>query len=402
MNLNDNRPIIEKSPYDVVVVGGGIGGIAAAVSASRHGAKTILLEKQINLGGLGTVGLISWYEPLCDGVGGEKMVTGIGEELIRLAVKYGFENLPEKWGGAGKNVRDDERYSTYYSPMIFSLALDEYVRDSGADIRFDTLAAYPVMEGNVCTGIMAETVSGREFYPAKIVIDATGDASICHRAGLPTAEGTNVLTYVSHRLSKDELKVYDAEKDLMELRKWDWISAKDVPEDKRPEYINKFTGTTSDKVNEFIYLCKKALFDKVCAQNKNDRELLSIPTMPQFRTIRHIVGEYTFDGSEDGSKFEDSMGCFTDFRKPNTHYQLPYRTLYNASFPNIIAAGRIISVEGDGWEATRVIPVCALSGQVAGTASAYCIKNGTYLNNIDVSALKQILAADGVKQDFDA
>ena len=83
MNFTDNRPIIEKQPYDVVVVGGGIGGIAAAVAAAREGAKTILLEKQINLGGLGTVGLISWYEPLCDGKG-KKMIAGIGEELIKL------------------------------------------------------------------------------------------------------------------------------------------------------------------------------------------------------------------------------------------------------------------------------------------------------------------------------
>ena len=58
-----------KGKYDVVVVGGGIAGVSAAVSAARQGADVLLLEKQVNLGGLATVGLISWYEPFCDGIG---------------------------------------------------------------------------------------------------------------------------------------------------------------------------------------------------------------------------------------------------------------------------------------------------------------------------------------------
>ena len=74
---------IHKGKYDVIVVGGGIAGIAAAVSASREGANTLLIEKSINLGGLATGGLISWYEPLCDGEGNQ-MIYGIAEELIKL------------------------------------------------------------------------------------------------------------------------------------------------------------------------------------------------------------------------------------------------------------------------------------------------------------------------------
>jgi len=65
----DHRKFEMKEAYDVIVVGGGIAGVAAAVAASRHGAKTLLMEKLLALGGLGTVGLISWYEPLCDGMG---------------------------------------------------------------------------------------------------------------------------------------------------------------------------------------------------------------------------------------------------------------------------------------------------------------------------------------------
>lgn len=399
MNFTDNRPIIEKQPYDVVVVGGGIGGIAAAVAAAREGAKTILLEKQINLGGLGTVGLISWYEPLCDGKG-KKMIAGIGEELIKLSIKYGFDNLHENWGGKSKNFKNSHRYATFYSPMTFSLALDEYVRESGADIRFDTYATYPVMEGNTCLGIVAETVSGKEFYAAKMVIDATGDASVCYRAGMPTMTGENVLVYVSHGFGKEQIENYDTEKDLLEFRKWHW-TAKGSHADVNDGALEDSTGTTSDSVNEFIRKGKTATLQFIKEQSRDAYELSSIPTMPQFRMIRHIVGDTLLDGSEDGkTDFADSVGCFSDFRKCDTHFQLPYSALCNKEFPNILAAGRIISAHGEAWQTTRVIPVCALTGQVAGTAAAQAIKTNTDCGKIDLDILRNTLKSNNCILEF--
>ncbi|MBR4873900.1 MAG: FAD-dependent oxidoreductase, partial [Clostridia bacterium] len=91
------REFVVNKNYDVVVVGGGVAGIAAAVAAARKGASVLLLEKSVNLGGLATIGLISWYEPLCDGEGNQ-MIASIGEELIKLTAKYGFDSIPEQWG----------------------------------------------------------------------------------------------------------------------------------------------------------------------------------------------------------------------------------------------------------------------------------------------------------------
>lgn len=399
MNFADNREVIQKQGYDVIVIGGGIAGVAAAVASSRNGAKTLLIEKQINLGGLATVGLISWYEPLCDGKG-KQLVYGIGEELIKLSVQYGFDSLPQEWGGNGKNKSFSHRYSTYYSPMIFSLALDEYVRKNGVDIRFDTYAVHPVMQGNYCLGIMTETVSGKEFYPAKMIVDASGDATVCHRAGMPTVNGENKLVYVSHGFSKEEIENYDSQKDLLEFRKWNWACGKNfgVPDS---EKLTDSSGTTSDSVNEFIKNGKEKAFNIIKSFGKEDYELSSIPTMPQFRTIRHIVGETTIDGTENGkTDVADSVGCFSDFRKADTRYMLPYRTLYNKDFPNILAAGRIISAEGEGWQITRVIPVCALSGQAAGTAAALCVKDKSSAGELNIDILQNQLKKDNVIIEF--
>lgn len=86
------KNINARAEFDVIVVGGGIAGISAAVKLARNGLKTLIAEKQINLGGLATTGLISWYEPLCDG-NGNRVVCGIAEELIKLSVKYSFASL---------------------------------------------------------------------------------------------------------------------------------------------------------------------------------------------------------------------------------------------------------------------------------------------------------------------
>ena len=84
-------PVREET--DVLVVGGGIAGVAAALAARRAGARVLLLEKQALLGGLATNWLISWYEPLCDGQG-HQLIYGLAEELLRLSFRYGDDSLP--------------------------------------------------------------------------------------------------------------------------------------------------------------------------------------------------------------------------------------------------------------------------------------------------------------------
>lgn len=381
MQICDDRKITQKENYDVIVVGGGIAGVSAAVSAARSNASVLLIEKQVNLGGLATGGLISWYEPLCDGQG-TQMVYGIAEELIRLCGKYSFENLPEKWGGGGHNERRNGRFSTFFSPTVFTLALDEFVIQSGVKIRFDTMAVYPVTENNRCMGVICESASGKEFFGCKIVIDATGDASVCERAGMPTVIGENYMTYVAHMYNTSNIDNFNNDKDICKMRKWVTVGS-DMRGNGHPEGLRMLKGDSADDITDYIIYGKRNMLEKCKAFDKNSYDIMTLPTMPQFRTIRRIIGDTDFT-AENGKKYCDSIGTCGDFRPEGigNHYEIPYSSMYNSKFSNILVCGRIISApQGDGWEVARVIPTCALTGEAAGKAAAAAAKNNCAVND---------------------
>lgn len=386
--IEDKRQIIEKENYDVIVIGGGIAGVAASVAAARKGAKTFLIEKSVNLGGLATNGLISWYEPLCDGKG-TQMIYGIAEELIKLCGKHSFENLPEKWGGEGHNKAKNERYSTLFSPTVFSASLDGFVMDNGVNLRLDTLATYPVMEDNLCKGVVVESCSGREFFGAKVVIDATGDATIMHRAGVPTVLSKNFMTYVAQFCDLEGAKKLCEDSNFASFRKWMSIGS-DMLGNGHPEGLDLLTGETAEEVTTYITEGKKSLMKKIEKMDKNSFDIMTLPFMPQFRTIRRIIGKTDFNAI-DGETYTDSIGNCGDFRPKGigNHYQIPFGALYNEEFPNLLAAGRIISSpQGDGWEVARVIPTCALTGEAAGKAAAESALCNKKFDEIDIATIR--------------
>ena len=354
----------------------------------------LLIEKNVNLGGLATSGLISWYEPLCDGEG-KQMVGGIAEELIRLSIKYSFDNLPKKWGGSGKTAKT--RFSTNFSPTVFTLALDEYVLQNGVKLRFDTSAVYPVTEEGHCSGVICESVSGREFFGARVVIDATGTATVLDRAGVPTEVGENYMSYVAHCYTTDSAENLVADGDLNKFRKWVAVGS-DLFGNGHPEGMRKLKGVSADDVTDYVIYGKKGLLEKLKKKSRESFDVMTLPDMAQFRTIRHLIGESEFK-AEDGKKFDDAIGSCGDFRPfgIGKHYQIPYGALYNRSFDNILAAGRVVSApQGDGWEVARVIPNCALTGEAAGNAAALAVKNGCAVADIDIVKLQELQKANGV------
>ncbi len=393
MEIRDIRKIHNMSSYDVIVVGGGIAGVSAAVAAAREGSRTLILEKGIVFGGLATVGLINWYEPLCDGRG-TKMIGGIAEELIKLSVKYSFQDLPSKWGGTSE-IRKDGRYSTHFSPTIFAMALDEFLKSNNVDILLDCLMTFPVMENGRCTGIVAEAKEGRLFFPAKAVIDATGDASVFEAAGARTVCGQNFQSYYGHVYDRDTIREFEKTGNMVKMRKW-VVAGVNLFIDEDTGEKRSVSGTSAREITDFILEGRGKFFDIIKDGDPEGRDVSMIPFMPQFRTIRRIVGETDFN-AVDGQRFSDAIGSCGDFRADHLgkHYQIPFSAQYCKGIPNLIAAGRIISApEGDGWEVSRVVPVCALTGQAAGIAASMTL--GGDVQDVDIEGLQGKLADSGV------
>lgn len=151
MNYYEEKNTLEiKDSYDVIVVGGGIAGAAAALAAVRKGIRTLIVEKTVCLGGLATLGHVTWYEPLDDGYGNQ-VISGISEELMKLSIRYGYDNMPRKWKDF-LHIKDDkaddlemwprinrnECCATFFNTPAFVYALDEVIEHEGVDIMYDT------------------------------------------------------------------------------------------------------------------------------------------------------------------------------------------------------------------------------------------------------------------------
>jgi len=350
---------------DVIVLGGGVAGVAAALAARRMGADVLLIEKGVALGGLATVGLISFYEPLCDGKG-EKLIGGIAEELLRLAIEHGPDTLPDIWRGIpetsngapgpDKFDRARGRLASYYSPTIFSMALDELLVREGVRIRLDTLCARPVVEDGRVECVVAESKSGREAFSASAFVDATGDADVLFRAGAPCVEGQNWLTYIAHGFALSDLGAALSEGDALRARRW-LASGSDLRGNGHPEGYPRFSGVRADEVTRFVMDGRKLLFDRVKQQDRRSRDVSALPSMAQFRTSRRLDGAYLLTESDECVAHADSVGLIGDFEKPGAWYEIPRGFLYCDSVQNLFAAGRIVSCEGGrAWEAARVIP----------------------------------------------
>lgn len=359
--------------FDVIITGGGIGGVAAALAARRAGCSVLLLEKSVMLGGLATLGLIDFYEPLCDGRG-NIIHGGIARELFDLAIRYGSDTLDKAWLTPG-GVPPRGRCTTQFSPGILVFALDELMQREGVDLLFDTLVVRPVLEQGRCTGLVVENKTGRGYYTAGMVIDATGDAELLCKAGLPCEVQENLLTYVAHMIRLAALPQQLEREDAYQLRERRSIGANAWGKG-HPEGVKTFLGTTAEEITEYILTGRRLFFETFKESDRRQRDVIALPGMAQMRTLRRLQGAYTLTKEDLGRPCADSIGVVSDFQYPGDLYEVPYRTLYHPAVGNMLAAGRCVSAGGRGWEVMRVIPSVALTGQAAGLAAALALRAG--------------------------
>ncbi|NLA85852.1 MAG: FAD-dependent oxidoreductase, partial [Clostridiales bacterium] len=221
---------------DVIVVGGGPGGIAAAVCAARAGAGTILLERYGHLGGMATGGLVNIIPNLGD-IYGQQHIGGFCQEVIDRLAARGAACFPENrfWGQSEPSVVDtylkanmmhfyirknnEGKYVVLYTAVIDpEVAKDEMntmVLEAGADLLLHTWVTEPIMEGNTVKGVIVESKAGRQALLGKVVIDSSGDGDLLPQTGTETVDymipGSRIAQFgFVYWISNVDLQKYDS------------------------------------------------------------------------------------------------------------------------------------------------------------------------------------------------
>lgn len=378
-------PIIDT--FDVAVVGGGVAGVAAALSAARNGARVCLIEKENLVGGLATLGLVCVYLPLCDGMG-HQVIGGIGEELLKASIKEGPGQIPDCWRqGGDESLRKQIRYVVRFNPASFAISLEELLLKDSVTIFYDTRFCSVAINDDHIDALIVENKGGRSAIWCKAVVDATGDADVCFISGEKTVsvdtnrrsgwffsyDGKNIEL---HQLTDPLYGPIPPGSRTYAGDNWEDVNALNI--DSRRFILNKIYQLRKERNNDNIYP-------------------LIIPAIPQFRMTRRLQGQFVMEKGCEGVYFSDTVGMTGDWRKKGPVYHIPFRSLIGTKIKNLITAGRCISADGDVWDVMRVIPPCAVTGQAAGTAAALLVKDGTSsFQTLDVNELQRVLKEQGV------
>jgi len=387
--VESEKKIPVSGSYDVVVVGGGIAGVAAAAAASRNGAKTCLIEKEYGLGGLATLGNVIIYLPLCDGMGNQ-VIKGLGEELLKLSIKDGYDEIPACWKkrSGDKKERSEKRYRVDFNPMSYMIELEEFICKNGVKLYYDTRLCSVIKEQGLIKGLVVENKSGRSMIACKAVVDASGDADVCHQAGEKTVSlNTNVRA--------DWFYYFDGKKvQLKQFTKW-----YNADGSFRPDSGRAFSGVDANDVTDFVLETRKMLKKELIELKKKNPEMdpLFMTSIPAMRMTRRLKGKIELDEVHDKHYFDDCVGMTGDWRKKGPVYYIPFRALAAVKTGNLITAGRCISSKGEGWDIMRVIPTCAVTGEAAGAASAMlCLSKKHSFAELDIPRLQDILKSQKV------
>ncbi len=391
---------VRAGVYDVIVAGGGVAGVAAALTAVRDGKKALLIEKSTILGGLGTLGLINLFVPMCNGRG-RQIIFGLAEEMLRLSIRHGWAMVPSDWRNGQPDHPTEQRYVARFSPAIFALVLREWLEDSGVELLFDCIVSGTVMQGNHCEGVVIDGKSGREFIRGKMFIDATGDGDLMRRAGVPTVTGDNFDFYGAKAISLES-----CQKAVKTGRIEDAITGisggtVNLYGKGQPADVPLWHGTSTDSTNQYLSHNQRLMLENVKKLPNEGFEIVTLPGMLQTRTSCRIDGEYTLKADDAYRHFDDSVGAICDFERRDFLYEMPYRLLIHRGFDNIATAGRCASGEGYAWDLLRVIPPAIITGQAIGNAACLALDSGKGIDQVDVPSLQRMQADQNVMVHFD-
>jgi len=428
---------------DVVVVGGGPGGIGAAVSAARNGADTVLIERYGHLGGMGTGGLVTII-PLLTDIFGKQQIVGITQEWIdrldaREAVDYPKK---EHWGSLDKELvryyfersffytrLDRVIYAAIIDAEISKVILNDMVEEAGVKTYLHSWGTEPIMGGSECKGVIFESKSGRQAVLGKVVIDATGDGDLLPYAGIEFKDNIPPNFRIANLAlcfwvdGVDIEKADDFRKNNPE--KFGELARKCVEVGGFPGYFrsllknqesivwchNRYPNKSQIDVEELTrveFEGRKKMMITYDFWKKNlpgFEKSFIVLSCPQLgtRSSRRMIGEYKLTQKDlaDNQPFEDTIAIFPDLDRGQESLDhplmyIPYRSLLPKNVDNLLVACRAFSSDEHVQEWFNLIPHCIAFGEAAGAASALALQAGVSPKKVDIKALQKQLAKQGV------
>ena len=405
---------------DIIVVGGGFSGVAAAVSAARENAKVLLLEKSGFLGGAAGNCYINPFMGYTTRINGKTVALsdGIFTEIL--------ERLDEK-GGLHRN-------RVTFSEEILKLVFDEMTEECGVDVLFHVYLTRAEREGGHVKSVTVTGKGGELTFSADYFIDATGDADLAALAGCPyrigrEADGLCQPMMLCFRLSNVDVD--------LAFRNTQKINAlyRQFREDGRilnpREDVLKFRYVADGVLHlNSTRIVKKSpfdLFDLSYAEREARRQMFELYTFlkencegfensvllssaPEIgvRESRMIDGLYTLtvEDLKGCVKFDDSVAACNydiDIHNPEgagtshyyfeegTYYTIPYRSLIPKEAENLLVAGRCISGSHEAQASFRIMPTCCSTGQAAGIAAAAAVQDRTTVPETDIRRIQALL-----------
>jgi hypothetical protein len=430
------RQIPLYGEYEVVVLGGGPAGIAAAVAASRAGRRTLLIERYGFLGGMGTAAGVTNFCGLHANVYGEahRVVQGVASDLLARIDRLGGLNAPHLILG--------KIFAQAYDTAAYKIAADDLLAAYKVDILFHALGAGVVMDDSRINALMVETKAGRQAVRAGIFIDCSGDGDLAAWAGVPFEVGDNagsmLFPSMMFRLNGiDPEKAGDAWRTIPALMEKAQASGTHRfprkgaivrPQKSGIEWRVNFTqlaredgsavnGLEPDQmtrgeiegrrqaVQAFEFLRTVPGFEK--------SYIVDLPPQLGIRETRRVVGGYMLSGEDvlGCASFEDSIGVngwpmeqhvagdvifkFPPIPESRGFNELPYRMLVPRDVDNLLMAGRCASMTHEGQSAARVSGACFAMGEAVGAAADLALSGNTIPRDIAVEKLQQTLKQQG-------
>jgi FAD dependent oxidoreductase len=421
---------------DVLVVGGGPAGCAAAVAARRLGAEITLVERHNHLGGLSTGGLVIWIDRMTDWEG-RQVITGFASEILdRLPADAVAGAPPEQWGSTDEEpvAHWRERLSAFrgtvtWSPMIdpewLKLASADLLDEAGVRLLLHSWVVGTLVEDGTVRGVLFESKQGRRAVLAKVVVDATGDLDVCAFAGAPyesdvEGEGSNVQHCLNTafmwagvdfgRWLEFKRSEPQAHRALMQRGREElgylerpYVGWRDDTALFLGPRLTGYSGIDVDDLTTVELESRRRMvahleFFRAHAPGFERAWVMQSAPQVGVRHTRRLVGTHPMATAEwkDAVRHPDEIGVSPSPSQKFANISVPYGAILPADLDGVLVGGRHVACDAQTQAFMREIPQCWMTGQAAGAAAALAARTGTAPRSIDVAELQRELLAQGV------